>query len=309
MSFSKFTIGALMAVVTASACDVPNQSANQTAGGGGTANVPPAAPSNALYVRLNGDGGIRTVMKDFVTRVAGDSRINGYFMNEGINANRIIECLVLQVGALTGGPYQYPSLGCRDMKSVHTGMKVSQNDFNDTAGHLVGALTSAAVSQADINTIVGAVGAMAPDIIEDRGNNMTVYQRVGRKPAIEQVVVALMTDVYADPRIGGFFVGGDSARLRTCLTRMVCGIDGPCKHTGEVDGEPGVSAANKCKSMFASHQGINKPRAITKDDFNVLVERLVGVLDRAGVSATDKGAILGKLGPYCRDIVKDGTGC
>ena len=70
------------------------------------------------------------------------------------------------------------------MKDSHAGMKVSMQDFNDLAGHLVAALSAAKVAQADIDAIVAAVSPMANDIVEDKTNNATVYQRVGRKPAI-----------------------------------------------------------------------------------------------------------------------------
>jgi hemoglobin len=304
MSFSKLTIGALMAVVTASACEVPPQQSQNPQGNN------PAVQSDALFRRLGGDGGIRTIMADFVTRVAGDPRINGYFLNNNVSATRVQECLVVQVSAATGGPFQYPSLGCRDMRSVHANMKISQNDFNDTLGHLVGALTTRGVSTADIATIAGVINGMVNDIVEDRGNNATVYQRAGRKPGIENVVVAFMQDLYYDQQINGFFAGGNADRLKTCLTRLVCSIDGPCRYGSEVNvGEPGVTQANPCKDMVTIHKDINRPRTITRQDFDALVGVLVRVLDRTGLAVADKAAIVGALGPMCKDIVKGGVGC
>jgi hemoglobin len=304
MSFSKLTIGALMAAVTASACEVPNQSQ--------TPNPPPAgvaSANNALFLRLNGVGGIRTVMTDFVNRALSDPRINGYFLNRGVDSSRVIECLVTQVGEAAGGGFSYAASGCRSMKDTHRGLKISQRDFDETVGHLVGALSDRGISQADIAAIIRAVEPTRADIVEDPMNNMTVYQRVGRKPGIAGVVVTFMTDIFNDPRVNGFFAGGNADRLRTCLTRMVCGIDGPCKYGLEVSLEPGVSETNPCKDMLTSHQGIAKPRAITIQDFNIVVETLVGVLRRGGVSQPDINAITAALGPYCKQIVANGTGC
>jgi truncated hemoglobin YjbI len=306
MSFKKLTMGALTAVLAASACEA----ANNFQGGRLPPNARPAT-SDALYQRLGRAEGIRTVMTDFVGRAAADPKINGYFLNAVVNPARVIECLVLQVGTLTGGPFTYPSMGCRGMKEVHKDMKISTNDFNDTAGHLVAALQAARVSAADIDILVKAVASTAPEIVEDANNNMTVYQRVGRKPNIEAVVLGFMDTVFRDPAINGFFVGGNAERLRTCLTRLVCSVDGPCKYGQEVDGaEPGVARNNPCKGMVESHQGINATaRPITKADFDALVGDLVRVLDGAGVAAADKMALLGALGPMCKDIVKGGTGC
>jgi truncated hemoglobin YjbI len=239
-----------------------------------------------------------------------DTRINGFLLNRNVIPQRLIECLVLQLGAATGGPQMYPSAGCRDMKTTHRNLGISMVDFTDTAAHLVAALETYNVAPADRAAILSVLESMVPDIVEDPGNNRTVYQRIGRRPVIEQVVVAFMSDVFNDPRINGFFAGGDAARLQTCLVRMICSIDGPCKYGEEVDGfEAGVSRFAPCKDMVTAHQSIVAPRAITKADFDAVVQNLVGVLDRARVAPADKEAILRALGPTCRQIVPQGAGC
>jgi hemoglobin len=320
MSFRRFVLGAWLTGMAIAGCDSTGAVDGPRLPPGAapaTPSIPirppnpaPAAPNDALYRRLGGADSIRTVMSDFVGRAARDPKINGYFLNSTVDSRRIIECLVIQVSALTGGPYTYPSAGCRDMRTVHAKMGISTNDFNDTAKHLVDSLANLRVASADISAIVNAVTPLASEIIEDPSNSATVYQRVGRKPAIEQVVLAFMQRVYANPTISSFFGGGNPERLRTCLTRMVCGIDGPCKYGKEVDGfEGGVGSMAPCKDMAASHRDINRPRAITKSDFDVLVQELVIVLDAAGVAAGDKMGVLNALGPTCKQIVSGGVGC
>ena len=307
-------------------------SAGAGGAGGGTAGTSGAGGSSAdgpvetggganLFQRLGGEAGIRTVITDFVVnRVLKDPKINGYFLNSTVDGGKLINCLVLQVGTLAGGPtpqFTYPSNGCRNMKESHAGLKISMQDFNDLAGHLVAALSAATVAQADIDTIVAAVSPMATDIVEDKTNTGTVYQRVGRKPAIQTVIDMFVAKVVADARINGFFASANATRLKTCLVRQVCSIDGPCKYGKEVDGEAaGVGATNVCKDMKSSHAGLTAPpggatgsRGITKADFDALVEDLIMVLDGAGVTAADKMAILSALGPTCDDIVAGGTGC
>jgi len=289
---------------------------DNSSGGSGPSPSPPSAPGDSLYSRLGGEEGITTVVGDFVGRVVKDPKINGYFLNAEVDGGKVARCLVLQIGSLTGGPQTYPSNGCRDMKTVHAGMKISMQDFADTATHLVAALSDAKVAQADIDTIVEAVGGTAGDIVEDLDNNATVYQRVGRKPAIEAVVSAFITRVATDSRLNGFFATTDGPRLQTCLVRQVCGIDGPCRYGSEVDGEPGVSRDKPCLDMATVHQDLTNPpgggamaKGITKQDFDWVVEALVMELDAAGVAAEDKEALLGALGPTCKDIVAGGTGC
>ena len=269
-----------------------------------------------LYQRLGGEPSIRAVVTDFVTRVVKDPKINGYFLNSSVSGARVIDCLVIQVGSLTGSGQAYPGMsGCREMKPLHAGMKISAQDFNDTAAHLNAALVAAGVMPADIDTIIKAVASTAPDIVEDRDSNATVYQRVGRKPAITQVVDLFVTQVAKDARINGFFAGGNIDRLKTCLVRQVCNIDGPCKYGEEVmdASEPGVGPGNAvCKDMRSLHDGLKlggQGRGIGKADFDALVEDLVAVLDAFKLPAGDKNAILGALGPQCDDIVAGGVGC
>ncbi len=316
MSFSKSMKGALFAALAATvACD-------QTGQVGGARPRPGAAPAganegggnDALYRRLGESPGIRTIMTEFVKNVAGDPRINSYFLNKGVDPARIIECLTLQVATATGGPYQYPgNTNCRSMRDVHTGLNISRQDFEDTAGHLVAALQKYQVNPNDIQVLVAAVNATQNDIVADTNNQGTLYSRLGRRPGIEGVIVTFLGTVFADQRINGFFAGatGDQANhVRTCLARMVCqAAAGPCRYGQEVDGESGVSAAKPCRDMASVHRDINKPRPITIEDFNALVEDLIKVLDTSRVPAADKNAILGALGPTCRDIVAGGTGC
>src|SRR5688572_18743191 len=241
-----------------------------------------------LYARLGGEPGIRTVINDFVGRIVADPKVNGYFLNKSVDGARLIECLVKQVGNATGGPQAYPdpAAGCRDMKSSHVGLGISKLDFDDVVGHLVVALTGAGVSTGDIDAITGVLGPLAPDIVEDPGNNKTVYQRVGRKPAIATVIDAFVARVAGDARVNGFFAGipGDPlrlSRLKTCLVRQVASIDGPVTYGAEVTStaDPGPTAQSPCLGMLESHRNlVNGTAPITIDDFNADVEDLVIVL-------------------------------
>jgi truncated hemoglobin YjbI len=297
-------------VIDAAATDAPDGAATVDAG--------PDAVST-LYTRLGSQTGIRAVMTDFVVnRVLNDPKINGYFLNSGVDGARLINCLTLQVGNLAGGPEVYPSAGCRDMKTTHLGMKISMQDFSDLANHLVAALTTAGVSATDVNTIVAAVTPLANDIVEDRTNNGTVYQRILRKPAINTLIDKVIVRVVADARVNGFFAGANAPRLKTCLVRQVCGIDGPCKYGQEVThaSEPGVSPTMVCRDMKTTHTGLTSPpgggagsRTIAKADWDAFVEDLVTELDAAMVAPADKAALLAALGPTCDDIVAGGTGC
>src|SRR5690606_17622448 len=146
-----------------------------------------------------------------------------YFLNSGVDIGVVVSCLTLQLSAATGGPQEYPGdSGCRDMKTVHEGMGISDSDFMDLAGHVVDELTERGVAQADIDAIVNALTGMYDDIVEDPDNNATVYQRVGRVPGIQAAVADFYTIITTNPAIMGFFSSVDQARLEACLTRQLC---------------------------------------------------------------------------------------
>ena len=257
--------------------------------------------TETLYDRLGKAAGIETVVKAFVGKVVADPKINGYFLNSTLDGAKLISCLVKQIGQATGGPEKYD---CKDMKTAHKNMGVSKADFDDLVGHLVQALKDAKVAQADIDTIASVLLPMEKDIVEDPTNNKTVYQRVGRRPAIEKVVDEFIGTVVKNPAINSFFGKANAARLKTCLVRQVCGIDGPCQYGKEpAAGEVGVSDKDVCKDMKTMHKGMG----IAHADFAALVGDLVKVLTANKVTAADIDALAGVLGPMCSDIVeKDG---
>jgi hemoglobin len=259
-----------------------------------------APPTEPVYDRLGKAKGIETVVTDFLTRVKGDSKINGYFLNSTLNEAHLKECLVDQIGSATGGPEKY---ACRNMKEAHAELGISKQDFDDLVGHLTDALIAADVSQKDIDTIVGVLGPMEKDVVADPDNNLTIYQRVGRKPAIEQVVLAFHARVMADTRINTFFAMASAERLATCLVRQVCSATGgPCQYGKEIpEAEPGVISA--CRDMKTSHADLH----IMKADFDALAEDLVTELDNAGVSLEDRNTIVSVLSPMCTDIVEGGV--
>jgi truncated hemoglobin YjbI len=253
-----------------------------------------------VYARIGKAKGVDAVVTDFLERVTADPKINGYFLNSTLDTAHLKDCLVKQIGSATGGPEKYE---CRNMKDAHAGLGISKQDFDDLVGHLTEALKAAKVEQKDIDTILGVLGPMEVEIVEDSTNDADIYQRVGRKPAIQAVVADFHGRVMQDTRIVSFFDGVNTDRLATCLVRQVCqATGGPCKYGEEIpNAEPGVVSA--CRSMKEAHAGLN----IAKTDFDILVEHLVAAIDAAGVSMEDRDAIVGVLAPMCTDVVENGT--
>src|SRR5262245_65844403 len=113
-----------------------------------------------------------------------------------------------------------------------------------------------------------------------------LFDRLGGKPAIEAVVDEFLKRVAADKRINGRFFNTDLARLRGLLVEFVCSATGgPCQYTG--------------RDMKTAHAGFQ----LVEEEFNALVEDLVGALDKFKVPKKEKDEILGALGPLAKDIV------
>ncbi len=115
----------------------------------------------SLYQRLGEKPAIMAVVDDFVTRVAGDSRINGRFANA--NIPRLKMNLVDQICAASGGPCAYTG---RDMRTAHAGMGISNADFDALVGDLVETLNKFKVPDHEKNELLSVLGPMRKDIVE-----------------------------------------------------------------------------------------------------------------------------------------------
>jgi subtilisin-like proprotein convertase family protein/truncated hemoglobin YjbI len=278
-------------------------------------------PVETLCTRLGGpaEGGIKDLVTSFLGGVLVDERINGYFLNSDVDGGNLLKTVGEQLGVAAECPgVEYSGL---PMKEAHAGLKISQQDFLDFAEDFQAALDAhqashPALTDADKTTILDLLGGLSPDIVEDPTSDMTVYQRVGRKPSIKALIGApdaadsFIGVVAADATINSFFANSDFARLGTCLTRQVGGIDGPIKYGAEVDSpgpgiDDGVSAVAPCRDMVSAHADLQDAdmNPIMYDDFVGLVADLVTAMTTAGVADADQTAILAALGPLCDQIV------
>ena len=152
-----FTTVAAMALAACGGADKP--AATTPAGGDGPATAV-EADTRSLYERLGGLPAITAVVKDFVGNVAADDRINAAFINA--NIPNLESKLVDQICQATGGPCTYTG---GDMKTVHTGMKITEEAFNAMVEDLVVSLDKFKVGEREQNELLGALGSMKPDIV------------------------------------------------------------------------------------------------------------------------------------------------
>lgn len=124
--------------------------------------APADAPKKSLYDRLGGKGAIEAVIDDFLGRVAADERINSGFAVGHVP--RLRQRLVELVCAASGGPCVYSG---RDMTTAHAGMKITNAQFDALVGHLVGSLDKFKVPDAEKNDLLGLLGPMRSQIVEE----------------------------------------------------------------------------------------------------------------------------------------------
>jgi hemoglobin len=147
-------IGLLLVMVLVVAC-----------GGGGSAKKEDTTTGGgddgkSLYDRLGGKDAITAVVDDFVNTAATDDRIKDFFKNT--DAKDLKAKLVDQICEASGGPCKYTG---KDMKTVHTGMKITEDHFNALVEDLVKSLDKFKVGEREKNELLGALGGMKGDIV------------------------------------------------------------------------------------------------------------------------------------------------
>lgn len=131
-----------------------------------TVSAEPPKPKS-LYERLGGKDAIAKVVDASLKNITEDKRINKFFTKttkdpkkvEALRAN-----LIDQICAATGGPCEYKG---KDMKTAHKGMKIKEADFTAFVEDVTKALESSGVGKAEQEELLGALGGMKADIVEE----------------------------------------------------------------------------------------------------------------------------------------------
>ncbi len=127
---------------------------------------PATKPEASLYERLGGKSAIEVVVNDFWTEVFADNRIT----NEKVRARWAaihIPTLKMHVTNLmcmaTGGPFEYTG---RETKTTHTGLGITNADFEAVVDDLVKTLDKYKVPEREKNELLSLLAPMRKDIVE-----------------------------------------------------------------------------------------------------------------------------------------------
>lgn len=128
------------------------------------ASMPQAAGQQSLYHRLGGYDAIAALTDDFIGRLATDTKLSRFFVGVSDNSKaRIRQLFVDQICNLSGGPCVY--LG-RDMKTVHKGLRISEEDWSAAVADLNASFAKFHVGTGEQHDLVAALLKVKPDIVE-----------------------------------------------------------------------------------------------------------------------------------------------
>jgi hemoglobin len=123
---------------------------------------PPAAAQGGdkLYRALGGDAGITRVVDAALAEIHGDLRINFFF--EKTDMADLRRLLIEQICAATGGPCTYSG---RSMEEAHSGLNLTDADFDAFVDDLVRAMNSQKVPADLQKELLGLLGPMRPQVV------------------------------------------------------------------------------------------------------------------------------------------------
>ncbi len=117
----------------------------------------------SLYERLGGYNAIAAVVDDFMGRWVADKQLGRFFVGHSTNSKkRARQLIVDMICEATGGPCIYTG---RDMKTVHTGLNITESDWQVGVKLLTATLDKFKVPQKERDDVFGAVSGLKPDIV------------------------------------------------------------------------------------------------------------------------------------------------
>jgi hemoglobin len=123
-----------------------------------------AAPAEAaavnIYQAIGGRAAVAAAVEGFFGRLLADPVLSGFF--PGGVGPRHRAYLVTVLGEALGGPERYRG---PDLAKAHGGLRITDADFDRTAGHLAATLDSLGVPGHLAGQIVGIVAGLRPAVV------------------------------------------------------------------------------------------------------------------------------------------------
>ena len=122
-----------------------------------------SAQGQSLYSRLGGYDALVAVTKDFIGRLAIDQQLSKFFVGLNDTSKARVQSHVVDfLCVATGGPCIYTG---QDMKTAHTGLHITDADWNLAAQRLTETLNKFKVPQREQGEVMTAIGGLKGDIV------------------------------------------------------------------------------------------------------------------------------------------------
>ncbi|MBS1796169.1 MAG: group 1 truncated hemoglobin [Acidobacteria bacterium] len=120
----------------------------------------------SLYERLGGYDALAAVSDDFITRLATDKLLGRFVVGLSDDSKKKLrQHFVEFLCNATGGSCVYMG---RDMKTVHTGLGITEDDWNQSVKLLVETLDKFKVPEREKNEVLTAVSSLKKDVVEKK---------------------------------------------------------------------------------------------------------------------------------------------
>ncbi|MBB1337702.1 group 1 truncated hemoglobin [Pseudoalteromonas sp. SR44-2] len=115
----------------------------------------------SLYQKLDGKAGIGRIVDSFIYQIGNDEQIIHYFEHSNIAHFR--QGFINHVCMLVEGPCTYDG---DSMVAIHTGMHITEKDFNHVVDLLINAMNEQDVSHSLQNDILSRMAPLRDEIIK-----------------------------------------------------------------------------------------------------------------------------------------------
>ena len=120
----------------------------------------PITQKATLYERLGGEQGIRKIANDILDKNYNNPLVGHHFQH--VDMDRLKQLVFEFFSMGTGGPHQYTG---RDMLTAHTGLHITEEDFQIANKDTVEALKVNGVGEAEINEVITILNSMKGDVV------------------------------------------------------------------------------------------------------------------------------------------------
>lgn len=118
----------------------------------------------SLYERLGGYDAIAAVVANLMVRIKADDKLCRFYDHRGADGiAREEQLLVDFLCASSGGPMIYTG---RDMKALHIGMRLDEDDWKRAIGHLTLTLEAFEVPKREKGEVLSFHENLKPEIVE-----------------------------------------------------------------------------------------------------------------------------------------------